>query len=103
MIIWSLLLGWVTDYFFTTTNRLFIIQFQNEREKFGSIDFTVARCNLNALCQRVHKLDVMSKRVLEDVEALEPVVDKAESNLTNNTEAKLKSLLKPLFFVSPLQ
>uniref|UniRef100_A0A1B6F0L4 Biogenesis of lysosome-related organelles complex 1 subunit 4 n=1 Tax=Cuerna arida TaxID=1464854 RepID=A0A1B6F0L4_9HEMI len=70
---------------------------QAEREKFGSSDFTVARCNLNSLCQRIHKLDEMSKRVLQDVEALEPMVDEAEATLINSTEGKLKSLLKPLF------
>uniref|UniRef100_A0A1B6HG71 Biogenesis of lysosome-related organelles complex 1 subunit 4 n=1 Tax=Homalodisca liturata TaxID=320908 RepID=A0A1B6HG71_9HEMI len=70
---------------------------QAEREKFGSVDFTAARCNLNSLCQRIHKLDEMSKRVLQDVEALEPMVDEAEATLINSTEGKLKSLLKPLF------
>uniref|UniRef100_A0A1B6LIP9 Biogenesis of lysosome-related organelles complex 1 subunit 4 n=1 Tax=Graphocephala atropunctata TaxID=36148 RepID=A0A1B6LIP9_9HEMI len=70
---------------------------QVEREKFSSCDFTAARFNLNALCQRIHKLDEMSKTVLKDVEALEPLVDEAEASLVNSTEGKLKSLLKPLF------
>lgn len=52
------------------------------------------------LCQRIHKLDEMSKRVLEDVESLEVEVNNAEANLTNNTEGKLKNILKPLLFVS---
>lgn len=75
-------------------------QLQSEREKFGSYDFSAARCNLNALCQRIHKLDEMSKKVLQDVETMEVAVDEAEAHLINSTEGKIKNLLKPLLFVS---
>lgn len=84
----------------SVTYFLNVVQLQVEREKFSSMDFTSARSNINVLCQRIHKLDEMSKRVLEDVESLEVEVNNAEANLINNTEGKLKNILKPILFVS---
>ncbi|XP_054258363.1 uncharacterized protein LOC128983195 isoform X2 [Macrosteles quadrilineatus] len=73
---------------------------QAERERVRVCDLTAAQSGLSTLCQKVHKLDELSQRVLRDVEALEPVVDQAEVSLASSAEGRLKTMLKPLFFKS---
>jgi hypothetical protein len=54
---------------------------------------------LTALCDRVDRLETFLNRVKQDLDVVESQMDAAESDV-GNTDGKLKSMLKPLFFVS---
>lgn len=58
------------------------------------------RDELFALCERVHKLEALISRVQQDVNIIETQVIEAEQDIKSNSEGKLRSMLRPLLFVS---
>lgn len=72
----------------------------------GNDSSDIIRClrdhkvKLMVLCEQVHKLETFVSRVAQDVNFMEAKVIEAEYDIKDNSEGKLKSMLKPLMFVS---
>lgn len=58
------------------------------------------RKELFELCERVHKLEALVSRIQQDVNVVETQVIEAEQDIKTTNEGKLRSMLRPLLFVS---